>query len=146
MRENYAKAYKEVLEILKHLPQESVDKIPKELIDTLEDKKDVNYNFNIDESRNFEEQILLDETKAILTNIFRDYWATPRQKEIIMQKQNNDRKMIEEQKKMRYDSNQLFQKRKDKETDKQEEELTMEVKKQGFFFRLREYMKSFFRK
>ena len=32
MEENYHKAYKEVIEILKYLPKESVNKIPKTII------------------------------------------------------------------------------------------------------------------
>ena len=32
MEENYHKAYKEVIEILKYVPQESVNKIPKTML------------------------------------------------------------------------------------------------------------------
>ena len=36
MENKYHKAYKEVLEILKYIPKEYVDKIPKKMMDTTE--------------------------------------------------------------------------------------------------------------
>lgn len=40
MEDNYAKAYKKVIEILNFVPKESVDKIPKAMIDTFKAKMD----------------------------------------------------------------------------------------------------------
>lgn len=44
---NYRKAYTEVIEILKHLPEESVNKIPKEMLSMFQKKMDKNYNFKM---------------------------------------------------------------------------------------------------
>ena len=63
MEENYHKAYKEVIEILKYVPQESVNKIPKTMLETFEKKMDKDYVFNVDINKSFEEQNLLEETK-----------------------------------------------------------------------------------
>ncbi len=143
MKDNYPKAYKEVLEILKYLPQESIDKIPKDLLYTFEYNKDKNYKFNIEEGKCFDEQILLDETKAILANIFRDYWATSKQKERIDNKQNYDRKLLEEQKQIKYDPNNIF---KNKEKQCEENNLPIEVKKDNFISRLVTFIKKIFMK
>ena len=70
MEDNYSKAYKEVIEILNFVPKESVDKIPQRMIDTFKAKMDQNYDFKVDINKSFEEQELLDETKAIFANIF----------------------------------------------------------------------------
>ncbi len=43
--EIYAKAYKEVTEILKTLSQDDIDKIPSEIIETFESMKDSEYEF-----------------------------------------------------------------------------------------------------
>ena len=94
MEDNYAKAYKEVIEILNFVPKESVDKIPQTMLDTFKAKSDQNYDFKVDINKSFEEQELLDETKAIFANIFRDYWATPYQKERIKAKEKHDRQKI----------------------------------------------------
>ena len=40
MEDNYSKAYKEVYEILKYVPEEEVKKIPKDLIDTIQKNMD----------------------------------------------------------------------------------------------------------
>ena len=98
MNDNYNKAYEEILEILKYMPKESVNKIPNQMIYTFKTKMDKNYNFSIDINKSFEEQNLLDETKAILANIFRDYWATPYQKERIEAKERYDRQKLEKEK------------------------------------------------
>ena len=95
MEDKYPKAYKQVIEILKYVPQESVDKIPKEMIKTFKINMDDKYDFKIDISKSFEEQDIFEETKAILANIFRDYWATPEQKERILEKEKNDREIEE---------------------------------------------------
>lgn len=84
MKENYPKAYTEVLEIMNYMPKEDVNKIPKEMIEMFENKRDKSYVFNIKEIDDFTNLNILDETKAIIVNIFRDYWATPEQKKINM--------------------------------------------------------------
>ena len=76
MENVYPKAYKEVCEILKYMPKESVEKIPLEMRLLFERKLDIEYDFEIDEDKPFEEQQLLLETKAILANLYRDYWAS----------------------------------------------------------------------
>ena len=48
MGKNYSKAYKEVVEILKYVPQESIEKIPQKMRDTFTTKMDNTYNFSID--------------------------------------------------------------------------------------------------
>lgn len=53
IEDNYPKAYKEVIEILYFLPQESVNKILQTLINMFKVKMDKNYDFEIDISKNF---------------------------------------------------------------------------------------------
>ena len=48
MEDNYSKAYKEIVEILKYVPEESVNKIPKEMRDMFEEEQLKTYNFQID--------------------------------------------------------------------------------------------------
>lgn len=111
MEDNYSKAYKEIVEILKYVPEESVNKIPKEMRDMFEAEMDKNYSFEIDTAKPFEEQELLEETKAILANIFRDYWATDYQKARIVEKENQDREEWERQKREKYNPNDIFKNR-----------------------------------
>ena len=138
MEDNYPKAYKEVIEVLRFIPIESVNKIPKEIIEMFEMKMDKNHNFSVDINKNFEEQIVLEETKAILANIFRDYWATPYQKERIEAKESYDRQQLEEEKNKKYNPDNLFKKKELVISEKTEKNnnLPIEVKKEKFYIRI----------
>ena len=151
MKNNYAKAYKEVIEILKYVPQEDVRKIPQIMIDTFKAKMDENYEFKVDINKSFEEQELLDETKAIFANIYRDYWATPYQRERIEAKEKYDRQKIEEEKKEKYNTNDVFKNEqkefnsnKIKQYETKIENLPMVVKKEKFYQKIIEFFRRFF--
>ena len=147
MENNYPKAYKEVIEILKYVPEESVNKIPKKTLETFRLKMDNNYTFEVDINKSFEEQNLLDETKAIFANIFRDYWATPYQKERIEAKENYDRQQLEKEKQEKYNPNDIFKKKEKKEPDDviiQSNNLPVEVKKEKFYEKLINFIKRIF--
>ena len=150
MENNYTKAYKEVIEVLKYVPDESVNKIPKEMIEMFNEKMDKSYNFSIDITRNFEEQELLEETKAIFANIYRDYWATPEEKEEILKKEAIEWQKIEEEKRLKYNSN-IFEK---KEHIKMKEnsiikdknnEVQIQVKKETFFQKIIKFFQKIFK-
>lgn len=145
MEDNYQKAYKEILEILKYVPEESVKKIPHEMRDMFEKEQLKTYDFQIDTSKTFEEQELLEETKAILANIFRDYWATPYQKERIEIKEKYDRQQSEEQKRKRYNPNDLFKNKNNRNPDLEKlSNLPIEVKKESFFKKIINFFKKKF--
>ena len=152
MEDNYAKAYKEIIEILKYIPEESVNKIPREMIELIKTKQLVTYDFKIDTEKTFEEQELLEETKAILANIFRDYWATDYQKAKIIEKENQDREECERQKRERYNPNEIFKnKQQDINVQKNLNEnynskLPIEVQKQNIFQKLIVFIKKILQK
>lgn len=147
MEDNYPKAYKEVIEILKYLPQESVNKIPKDMLEMFETKMDKEYFFTVDIDKTFEEQTLMNETESILAIIFRDYWATQYQKERILAKENYDRQKTEEGKAKKYNPNDIFNNSVKKiQEDKQEEisNLPIEIKKEKFYEKLINFIKKMF--
>lgn len=104
----YAVAYSEVLEILKHIPIEEYNKIPKTKIELFETNANKEYIFNYDPSKTLEEQKVSNITKGIIILLFRDYWATELQRNKIIAKQNYDRIKLEEKKKEKYNSNNIF--------------------------------------
>lgn len=149
MEDNYPKSYKEVLEILKYLPKESIDKIPEDMIETFKMKMDQNYEFFVDINKSFEEQELLEETKAILANIFRDYWATSYLKERIIAKEKYDRQKEEKLKKERYNTDNIFKKSgiiasSEEQQIEKIDNLPIEVKKEKFYERLINFIKRLF--
>lgn len=148
MQDNYPRAYKEVIEILSFVPKESVEKIPQTIIDTFKAKMDQSYDFKVDINKSFVEQKLLDETKAIFANIFRDFWATPYQRERIELKEKYDRQKIEKEKIKKYKDNYIFNKENKENTAEQKEEYTrilpIEVRKEKLYEKLLFFFKHLF--
>lgn len=148
MDNNYHMAYKEVIEILKYIPQESVDKIPKTMIEVFKNNMDKEYEFHVDINKKFEEQKLLEETKAILAIIFRDYWATPYQRERIIAKEKYDRQKIEMEKTNMYNSDNVFKKNiyNNNSIDKNQQvsDLTAEYKEK-FYQKILKFFKNIFK-
>lgn len=110
----YANAYSEVLEILKYIPIEDYDKIPKNRINLFKAHANSDHAFCYDTTKTLEEQNVSKTAKAIIAILFRDYWATELQKEKIITKQNYDRMQLEEKRKERYNSDNLFKNNKKK--------------------------------
>ncbi len=103
--EKYAYAYKEVIEVLRHTKKEDVCKIPSYKILLYAKYMNNNYNFKIDETKNIEDQNLSPEAKAILANLYRDYWASTYQRQRIKAKEQYD---IEKILKDKYNPDNLF--------------------------------------
>ena len=91
--ENYACAYREVIEILKYTNQDDVNKIPSEKLLLWLDNMKEDYNFEIDEEKPLSEQNISKEAKAILANIFKEYWATDYQKQRIEEKEKYEKQL-----------------------------------------------------
>lgn len=104
----YANAYSEVLEILKYIPIKDYNKIPKNKIELFEKNANNEHRFKYNPNKTLEEQNVTKRAKAIIAILFRDYWANEIQREKIIKKQNYDRIKIEEEKRQKYNPNNIF--------------------------------------
>lgn len=127
---NFPRAYVEVDEILKKLPQEEFDKIESDFINMIRNNKDENYIFELDYSKDIEEQKILKETKTILAYVFVNYLGTEEENSIIKQKLKEDIIQAEEEKKKKY-SNEIF--KDEKEVNKDERNELIIYKKENIF-------------
>ena len=109
-KESYEKAYKEVLEILKYMPKQEINKIPQNMIYIFYKRQDREHKFEIDKSKSLQEQKIMSETKAILANIYRDYLATPNKRKAIIEKENYEIALEEEEKRKKYSVENIFKK------------------------------------
>lgn len=107
----YKKAFTEVYEILNYLDKDDYNKIPKNIINALKENRDSEYNFFVDESIPFYEQNLLEETKAILFNVYRDYLANSEMKDKIIKFQREEENISEKLKYKEYKYNNIFEKK-----------------------------------
>ncbi len=149
MSSSYARACTEILEIIKYLPEDEYQRIPKEKIDFWNKNKDSSYNYKFDITKPINEQKISQETNALIILIFRDYFATESQKEKLKQILiENDRK-IEEERKEKYKYEDIFKDNKKEkiELDKKEEEKSLvEIKNKNWLQKLFEKIKNAFKK
>lgn len=144
MENNYHKAYVEVLEVLKYIPKEDLEKVPKDIIKTLENKKDMEYKYELNKNISFENQILMNETKAILANFFRDYWATPEQRNAIIEKERKE-EWEEEQNKIKIDYDAVF-KRNTKSVPPKKETQIVVVEEKKWYEKFVDWIKNIFKR
>lgn len=141
----YANAYSEVLEILKNISKEDYEKVPSEKIDLFKKNANKNYNFQYDTNLTLDEQNVSKRTKAIIAILFRDYWATPEQREKILAKQNYDRIQIEKNKQKQYNVDNIF-KNKEKKAETVENSVSMIEYKESIFSKIKKWFKQTFKK
>lgn len=147
MTEVYRKAFTEVYEIINNLEKNDYNKIPKEVVQAIEINMDEEYEYFFDETIPLEEQEMLPETKAILFNFFRDYWATPYQKEKIINFQTNQRMKIEDEKRKKYDVDIFRKENTEKSTNEGiEDAMLVKVKKNNIIVKLISLIKNIFNK
>ena len=72
--DKYAQAYAEVLEVIKYLPLEEKEKIPKKVLNKLMGEADENSTFVYNLGVPFAEQEISEEAKQILADFSRRYW------------------------------------------------------------------------
>ena len=146
----YANAYSEVLEILKYISKEDYEKIPNSKIELFETNYNKEYVFKYDPNKTLDEQNVSKTAKAIIAILFRDYWATEIQKEKIINKQNYDRMKLEEEKRTRYNSDNLFKNNEKKvimnDVEKEEELALTEANDIKWYKKVWRFLIKFFRK
>ena len=116
------------------------------MIEMFNKKMDKKYSFTIDLEKEIEEQILLDETKAILANIFMDYWATEQQRFEIKTKKMHEMQKLEDEKKQKYNPDALFIKevpQVNKDIN-EKNKLPIELKKESFYKKIIKFFKKLF--
>ena len=107
-KEEYSKAYTEILEIFKYFPEKFIKKIPKNTIKMYLDNRDRDYIFFFDVKKNFEEQEVSQLTKVLIANICIKYWATDQEKKKIEENDKKQLEIIENKKREKYNPNKIF--------------------------------------
>ena len=136
----YAKAYTEILEILKYFPKKEYSKIPLERIQFYKDNMDKDYNFTINPEIDLDKQNISTEANAIIVNLFLDYFATKEQKIKIKDILYLNQEKENQEKRNKYNSNDIFE---IKEKDK---DISVQTLEPNCNTALTEYKESFFEK
>lgn len=125
MEEKYGDAYHEVLEVLKYIPREEYEKVPKKIIALLENYRNEKNNFRYNAGISFEEQSLSRNAKIILSILYRNCWATEEEKINIAKKEKQRLRDIELEKRKKYNTNEIFRSR--------DKKLIKELKENNYF-------------
>ena len=83
LEKNFSIMCSEVLEILKYCPKRDVNKIPSDIKMLLNDNKDINHKITINPNKSIFNQPIIEETIIMIFLIFRNYWASQKEKEEI---------------------------------------------------------------
>lgn len=110
MERAYEEAFTEVEEVLKLMPIDLVSRIPAQLRQTISENKATNYKIVIKEP--LEEQKLKKETIVILGLIYRDFLASPEEREKLQINDSEELRKIEQQMKEQYDVENVFNNKK----------------------------------
>ena len=104
-------AYVEVLEVLKHMEQKYVEKIPKKLIELLKNNASKEYKFSLDKNIPFEEQKLKNSTINILAMLNYNYWCEDEEhKRYLLNKYNENEIKYQKMLMEKYSRDNLFKK------------------------------------
>ena len=146
MERVYQEAFAEVDEILKIMPIELLSKIPIRFREVISENKAKDYKVEINED--FEEEKLKEETIVILGLIYRDFLASPDEREELQLKDAEELKRIEQDLQQQYDIGNVFKNKKTANVYSSENystELTI-YKEAGFVKKLFNFIKKIFSK
>jgi len=145
----YRDCYQEVYVILEHLDYEDYKKIPKEIINAIDNNRNKDYQYELKDDFELTKQPMMPETKATLFNLFRDYLGTPEQKEIIKKFQKAERREREKIKSEKYNNNFSFENNNEKniEIEKNQTQSSLaltKIEKDNLFSKCIRKIKQFF--
>jgi len=143
VKRTYEEAFVEVDEILKIMPVELLSKIPIKFRKVISENKAKDYKVEIKEP--LEEEKLKEETVVILGLIYRDFLASPEEREELQLKDAEELKKIEEEMKEQYDIDNVFKKRKNAQEETVPTDLIL-YKEQGFLKKFFNLIKGLFKK
>lgn len=140
---DYNKRLAEVDEILNYLSEDELLKIPEDVRKSIKDNKDKEYIWKYDETKSLKDQEVNRDTIAFLSYLNMEYLLDQEQKKLMEEMHKLNEEKREEEKKSKYDSNDLFKNKRNKEV-KQEESL-IEYKQEKFLAKIINKIKVFFK-
>ncbi len=138
----YAKAYTEVLEILKYFPEEEYKKIPIEKINFYKSNMDKDYKFTINPEIDLANQNISKEANAIIVSLYRDYYATEEQKVKINEILDLNQKKEELEKRKKYNPDDIFRNNQQLNRDIENLDTTTQLVKykENFFVKFKNFI------
>ena len=150
MERVYEEAFSEVDEIIRLMPIDLRSKIPMQFRQAISENKAKNYIVDIHEP--LKEQELKEETVIILGLIYRDFLASPEERDFLQEQDAQQLEELENQENEKYDINRILKDRKNKKkTDVNTEfenfsNSLVLYKEPNFFKKIFNFIKNIFKK
>ncbi len=146
MTNTYTRAYTEVIEILSHFSREEYSKIPIEKIEFYKNNMDKEYDYKINPNVDLSEQNISKEANAILVSLFRDYFATEKQKSTLENLLRQNQLKEEKEKIEKYTPNNMFKDKSPSIEMPQQENVSIVKYKESFVSKFLSKIKLIFNK
>lgn len=138
---NNANAMAEVIYYLKGIKQEDINKIPKTLMQYLNENASKDYMCDFDYNKPLKELDILDETRGIIGMICYNYWCvTKQQKELYLKKLSQNEKQYQEILHKKYNPDDIFKKSNKNNTSETQKDNALIEYRQSFFTKLKEFI------
>lgn len=98
--------------ILEYTSEDLKNKIPKKFLDFLQSIQSKTYKFEYDKTKKLDEQKLKPKTRGLIALVYQDYICNEAEKEEYIQKSQKIIKQIEENKRKKYNPNDIFKDKK----------------------------------
>lgn len=98
--------------ILEYTSEDLKNKIPKKFLDFLQSIQSKTYKFEYDKTKKLDEQKLKPKTRGLIALVYQDYICNEAEKEEYIQKSQKIIKQIEENKREKYNPNDIFKDKK----------------------------------
>lgn len=136
----YKQSLKELDTILNIMGKEYINKIPTKLISFIKKNMDNSYISNINVNIPINEQMLKNDTRSLLSLIYRNYWCNEEKKRELLEedaylKCERERKIRE-----KYNPDDLFNNRKENVSNKKMQETSLIEYKETFFIKFKNFI------
>lgn len=144
----YKQSLKEVNTILNFMGKEYINKLPDKLLSFIEDNMDSTYISEINVNTPLNEQILKNDTKILLSLIYRNYWCSEEKKKLLLEEDAYLKSEYEKAIYKKYNPDNIF-KNKTQNIIREAtivENVSMVEYKESIFLKIKNWIKTIFNK
>lgn len=108
LSKRYAEASCEVLNILNHMSKEDLSKVSCKFIDFLKTNASRDYVPNLDYSKSLNEMNLKEETRALLSIMYKKYWCSEEERQVLQKRSYINEQIHQKELRERYNPDDIF--------------------------------------
>lgn len=143
IKEEKIQIYTEIYCLLKYFPNSFIEKLPNKLFEIISLSADRKYLIDIDTDKSINAQNISEKTKKVLAVLYYNYWSNETEKRDIIEHLNENEKKYQEELRIKYNPDNLFNNKITKE-EKIENSTSMIEYKESIFSKIKKWFKRTF--